>query len=73
MVGLDLATLLTGIALVEYIFSWPGIGWQALQAAQHLDVPLIMGTVLFGALMIGIGNLLVDLLYTWLDPRVQLG
>jgi peptide/nickel transport system permease protein len=72
MVGTDLATLLTGIALVEYIFQWPGIGWQALQAAQHLDVPLIMGSVLFGAALIGIGNLLVDLLYTWLDPRVRL-
>jgi peptide/nickel transport system permease protein len=72
MVGMDLATLLTGIALVEYIFNWPGIGWQALQAAQHLDVPLIMGSVLFSAALIGLGNLLVDLLYTWLDPRVQL-
>lgn len=72
MVGMDLATLLTGIALVEYIFNWPGIGWQALQAAQHLDVPLIMGSVLFAAALIGMGNLLVDLLYTWLDPRVQL-
>jgi peptide/nickel transport system permease protein len=72
MVGMDLATLLTGIALVEYIFNWPGIGWQALQAAQHLDVPLIMGSVLFAAALIGVGNLLVDLLYTWLDPRVQL-
>lgn len=72
MVGLDLATLLTGIALVESVFSWPGIGWQALRAAQHLDVPLIMGTVLFGALLIGLGNLVVDLLHTLLDPRVQL-
>jgi peptide/nickel transport system permease protein len=72
MVGMDLATLLAGIALVEYIFNWPGIGWQTLQAAQHLDVPLIMGSVLFGALLIGLGNLVVDLLYTWLDPRVRL-
>jgi peptide/nickel transport system permease protein len=72
MVGMDLASLLTGIALVEYIFNWPGVGWQALQAAQHMDVPLVMGSVLFGALMIGLGNLLVDLVYTWLDPRVQL-
>jgi peptide/nickel transport system permease protein len=72
MVGMDFATLLTGIALVEYIFNWPGIGWQTLQAAQNMDVPLIMGSVLLGALFIGIANLLVDLLYTWLDPRVQM-
>jgi peptide/nickel transport system permease protein len=71
MVGLDLATLLGGIALVEYIFNWPGIGWQALRAAQHLDVPLVMGSVLFAALLIGLGNLVVDLLYAWLNPRVQ--
>ncbi len=71
MLGMDLATLLTGLALVEYIFSWPGIGWQALQAAQRFDVPMIMGSVLFGALLIGLANLIVDLLYGWLDPRVR--
>ncbi len=72
MIGMDLASLLTGIALVEYIFNWPGIGWQTLQAAQRLDVPLIMGSVLLAALMIGIANLLVDLVYGLLDPRVQM-
>lgn len=72
MIGMDLASLLTGIALVEYIFNWPGIGWQAVQAAQRLDIPMVMGSVLLGALMIGVANLLVDLLYTWLDPRVRL-
>src|SRR5688572_1494224 len=73
MLGMDLAGLLTGLALVEYIFGWPGIGWQALQAAQRFDIPMIMGSVLFGALLIGTANLLVDLVYTWLDPRVRLG
>jgi peptide/nickel transport system permease protein len=72
MLGMDFAVLLTGLALVEYIFSWPGIGWQALQAAQRFDVPMIMGSVLFGALAIGLANLAVDLLYTRLDPRVRL-
>jgi peptide/nickel transport system permease protein len=72
IMGIDMASLLTGIVLVESVFSWPGIGMQTLQAAQHLDVPLIMGSVLFGAVLIGLANLLVDLVYTWLDPRVQL-
>lgn len=72
MLGMDMAALLTGLALVEYIFSWPGIGWQTVQAAQHFDVPLIMGSVLFGAVLIGIANLMVDVTYTWLDPRVRL-
>lgn len=72
MGGLDMTSLLTSIALVEYIFNWPGIDWQILQAAQRLDVPMIMGGVLFGALIIGLGNLIVDQLYTFLDPRVRL-
>ncbi|MFN8445145.1 MAG: ABC transporter permease [Caldilineaceae bacterium] len=71
MIGVDLASLLTGIALVERVFNWPGIGWQTLEAAIRLDIPMIMGSVLFGALLIGVANLLVDILYTWLDPRVQ--
>jgi peptide/nickel transport system permease protein len=72
IMGIDMASLLTGIVLVETVFSWPGIGMQTLQAAQHLDVPLIMGSVLFGAILIGLANLLIDIFYTWLDPRVQL-
>ena len=60
MLGMDLAGLLTGLALVEYIFGWPGIGWQALQAAQRFDVPMVMGSVLFGALLIGVANLPVS-------------
>jgi peptide/nickel transport system permease protein len=72
IMGIDMASLLTGIVLVESVFSWPGIGMQTLQAAQHLDVPLIMGSVLFGAVLIGLANLVVDIIYTWLDPRIQL-
>ena len=72
MLGMDLAVLLTGLALVEYIFGWPGIGWQALQAAQRFDIPMIMGSVLFGSLLIGLANLVVDLVYGWLDPRVRM-
>lgn len=72
MVGVDLASLLTGIALVERVFNWPGIGWQTLEAAIRLDIPMIMGSVLFGAVLIGLANLLVDIVYTWLDPRVQI-
>jgi peptide/nickel transport system permease protein len=72
MLGMDLAVLLTGLALVEYIFGWPGIGWQALQAAQRFDVPMVMGSVLFGSLLIDLANLIVDLVYGWLDPRVRM-
>ena len=72
MVGMDLASLLTGIVLVEQVFNWPGIGWQALKAAQNFDVPMILGSVLFGASLLAGANLVVDVLYTFLDPRVRL-
>ncbi len=72
MVGMDLASLLTGIVLVEQVFNWPGIGWQALTAARNFDVPMILGSVLFGATLLAAANLIVDVLYTLLDPRVRL-
>jgi peptide/nickel transport system permease protein len=72
MVGMDLASLLTGIVLVEQVFNWPGIGWQALTAAQNFDIPMILGSVLFGATLLAVANLVVDVLYTFLDPRVRL-
>ncbi|HKD70240.1 MAG TPA: ABC transporter permease [Candidatus Binataceae bacterium] len=73
LAGLDLAGLLSGVVLTETVFNWPGIGRLAFEAIFNLDIPLIMGTVLFSAFLIVIANLLVDLLYVWLDPRIRLG
>lgn len=73
LAGLDLAGLLSGVVLTETVFDWPGIGRLAFDAIFNLDIPLIMGTVLFAAFLIVLANLLVDLLYAWLDPRIQLG
>ena len=73
LAGLDLAGLLSGVVLTETVFDWPGIGRLAFDAIFNLDIPLIMGTVLFAAFLIVAANLLVDLLYAWLDPRIQLG
>src|SRR5665648_781199 len=56
---------------MDVVFSIPGIGWQAWNAIQTQDLPLIMGTVLFAALLVTISNFIVDLAYTWLDPRVK--
>jgi len=53
------------------VFSVPGIGWQAWNAIQTQDLPLIMGTVLFPALLVTVSNFVVDLADTWLDPRVK--
>ncbi|HUO05792.1 MAG TPA: ABC transporter permease [Candidatus Binataceae bacterium] len=70
--GLDLAGLLSGVVLTETVFNWPGIGRLAYEAVFNLDIPLIMGTVLFAAFLIVVLNLAVDLLYSWLDPRIRL-
>jgi peptide/nickel transport system permease protein len=71
--GLDLAGLLSGVVLTETVFNWPGIGRLAYEAVFNLDIPLIMGTVLFAAFLVVAANLVVDLLYAWLDPRIRLG
>jgi peptide/nickel transport system permease protein len=71
LLGLDFAGLLGGALLTESIFAWPGIGQQAYQAIDTLDVPMIMGTVLFSATAIIVVNAVVDGLYQLLDPRLR--
>jgi len=72
LIGLSIPSLVGGAVIVEYIFSWPGMGQLTLQALFARDYPVIMATtVLYGALVV-IGNLVSDLLYSWLDPRIQL-
>ncbi len=70
LLGLDVAHLLGGAVLTESVFGWPGIGSQAMQAIATMDVPVIMGTVLFAATVIVAVNLIVDVVTLWLDPRV---
>jgi peptide/nickel transport system permease protein len=72
LAGLDLAGLLSGVVLTETVFNWPGIGRLAYEAVFNLDIPLIMGTELFAALLVVVANLGVDLLYVWIDPRIRL-
>lgn len=70
MFGMDLGYSLGGLLVIEEVFGWPGIGTQAWQAVQNQDIPMIMGTVLFAALLIVVANLIIDLLYPLLDPRI---
>ncbi|WP_248582677.1 ABC transporter permease [Nocardioides sp. InS609-2] len=72
VVGLAFGSLLSGTVLVESVFSWPGIGSYAYQAASHLDLPGVMGVGLTIGLVYLLVNLAVDLLYGFLDPRVRL-
>ncbi|HTX69745.1 MAG TPA: ABC transporter permease [Thermoleophilia bacterium] len=71
LLGMDVGWFLGGVLIIEIVFGIPGIGGQAYQAIQTQDLPLIMGTVLFAALLVTVSNFVVDLAYTWLDPRVK--
>ena len=66
------ASLLAGAVFVEYIFGWNGLGKEIVNALNNLDLPVIMGSVLIIAFMFIIINILVDIIYAWLDPRVKL-
>lgn len=70
IVGVQLAFLLSGVVVVEIVFSYPGLGELALQAVQSRDFPLLQGAVLLFAVVFLVVNLLVDLSYAFLDPRV---
>lgn len=66
------ASMLAGAVFVEYIFNWNGLGKEIVNALNTLDLPIIMGSVLVIASLFIVINILVDILYAWLDPRVEL-
>ena len=70
-IGLDLGFFLGGIVVVEQVFSWPGIGKLAVDSIATADVPLIVGTVVFGTFCIVVANLTVDILNAVVDPRIR--
>jgi peptide/nickel transport system permease protein len=73
MVGLEFAMILDGAVITETIFAWPGLGDLMVTAVSDRDYPLIQGLVLFTALIFTTTNLVVDLLYGLLDPRIRQG
>jgi len=68
-----LASLMAGAFFIEYIFNWKGIGLVTLKAVETLDFPVVMGATLFIASIFIVINILVDILYAAIDPRVRLG
>ncbi len=73
VLGLDIGVLLGGSILTESVFNIPGVGRYAYDAIQSADLPAIQGTVLFAAFFIVVANLVVDVAYAFLDPRVRYG
>lgn len=71
--GLTFAGLLNGVVITEFIFNRPGLGRWALEAVLRFDYPGILGFTLFNAVLLVLANLVVDILYAYIDPRVRLG
>ncbi len=72
LLGFELASLLSGAFITEQFFNWPGLGKLTLQALLNLDVPLAMASLVMGAVLLIIGNLVADLMLKAADPRIRL-
>jgi peptide/nickel transport system permease protein len=73
VIGLNFGLLLAGAILTETVFSWPGIGRYVVNAVNMRDYPVVQGCVLFFALMFVIVNLITDIIYVYIDPRIHYG
>ncbi len=73
VIGLEFGSMLGGAAITESIFAWPGLGRLTLDAVNARDIPLVQGVVVFAAVVFTLVNLAVDLLYGFLNPKVQYG
>jgi|SoiMethySBSTD1v2_1073268.scaffolds.fasta_scaffold17771_6 peptide/nickel transport system permease protein len=71
LLGLSLPSLIAGAAITEAIFSWPGLGSLGLQAVGERDYPVVMAFVLLGGIAVVLGNLIADILYGVVDPRIK--
>jgi ABC-type dipeptide/oligopeptide/nickel transport system permease component len=71
LLGYEFAALLSGAALIEIVCSWPGLGSLLLTAVRAKDVYLVMSSTLLAGVLLVIGNVLADILLTWVDPRIR--
>lgn len=71
LLGLTLPSLLAGAAITETIFSWPGLGLMAVQSVTTNDFPVVLAIVMIGGMMVLLGNLIADVLYGFVDPRIK--
>ena len=72
IIGLEFGFMLSGVVVVEVIFAWPGLGRLVFDSISHRDIPLVQASVVVIALIVIILNLIVDLVYAKLDPRIKL-
>ena len=72
-IGLEIPFLFTGAFITETVFSWPGMGRQFVDATNHYDYPVLMGILIIAAVITIGANLLADVLYAVVDPRISYG
>lgn len=73
IIGITFGSLLAGAVLTETVFTWPGLGLYATASAISLDFPAVMGVTLLAAVVYLLANFVVDMMYTWFDPRIKNG
>ena len=71
IIGLNFGTLLGGSVLTETIFSWPGVGRFVVESISNKDIPSVLGSIVMLAILFSLVNLIVDILYSFLDPRIK--
>jgi len=70
--GISLGMIIAGAPMTEYVFNWPGLGRRFVDAAMKLDFPLVMGITMIITIMTLIANLIIDICYVYIDPRIRL-
>jgi peptide/nickel transport system permease protein len=73
MAGMDIPWFIGGVVLVERVFNWPGVGRMAVEAIETVDVPLILGTVIFTACLVVFSGIVIDVVQGIIDPRIRHG
>ena len=72
ILGVQMGTVLAGSVVIESVFSWPGIGSLLFDSVSSRNYPVVLGIMVLGSLVVIVANIVVDLVYMWLDPRIQI-
>ena len=72
ILGVQMGTVLAGSVVIESVFSWPGVGSLLFDSVSSRNYPVVLGIMVLGSLVVITANIAVDLLYMWLDPRIEI-
>jgi peptide/nickel transport system permease protein len=72
ILGVQMGTVLAGSVVIESVFSWPGVGSLLFDSVSSRNYPVVLGILVLGSLVVIVANILVDLVYMWLDPRIEI-